>query len=137
MPSRASKRWAYSLAGIAALGIAIGAALELVADHRRDLERIRQQTGGDPDHGREVIAHSGCGSCHQISGIPGATGLVGPPLKGVSARVYLAGRLTNTPDHLAQWIRDPKSVDPLTAMPSVGLSEKDARDVVAYLYAKN
>lgn len=137
MPSRISRRWAYGLAAIAAVGVAVATAVELSNDHRHDLDRIRQQTGGDPDRGKQVIARSGCGSCHEISGVPGARGLVGPPLKGISARVYVAGRLVNTPDNLAQWIEDPKSVDPLTAMPTLGLSEREARDVVAYLYAKN
>lgn len=135
MPSRASKRWALSLGTVAVIAIAAGAALELASDHARDLERIRLQTGGDPARGAHIIAAAGCGACHRIAGVSGARGLVGPPLDTISQRVYIAGRLTNTPSNLAQWIQDPKSVDPLTAMPNTGLSQREARDVVAFLYA--
>jgi cytochrome c len=137
MPSARSKRWALLWAMLAALAIGIAAAVELSADRNQTLDRIRTMTGGDPDRGHDVITRAGCGTCHQIPGIPGARGQVGPPLKGVSARVYLAGRLDNTPENLAQWIRDPKGVDPLTAMPALGLSEQEARDATAYLYAND
>lgn len=135
MPSKASKRWAFSLGTITVLALVAAGALELASDHTRDLDRIRLQTGGDPARGAHVIAAAGCGACHHIASVAGARGFVGPPLDNISQRVYVAGRLTNTPDNLAQWIQDPKSVDPLTAMPNTGLSERDARDVVAYLYA--
>lgn len=48
--------------------------------------------------------------------------------------MYIAGLLTNTPDNLMRWIRDPPGVDSLTAMPNVGVTEPDARDIAAYLY---
>jgi len=91
-------------------------------------------TGGDPDRGRQAIRSYGCGSCHTIHGVPGADGLVGPPLDGVGARAYVAGVLTNTPANLVRWIRQPREVDPLTAMPDVGVTVPDARDIAAFLY---
>ena len=45
----------------------------------------------------------------------------------------IAGKLANTPDNLVRWIRQPKTVKPLTAMPDMGVSEGDARDMAAYL----
>ena len=30
-------------------------------------------TGGNPKQGRQLIQHFGCGSCHKISGVPGAS----------------------------------------------------------------
>jgi cytochrome c len=137
VPGTTSKRWAYGLLASSVLALVVAGLLELRADRRHDLERIVQQTGGDPARGAEVIARAGCGACHEIGGVPGARGLVGPPLNNMSGRVYVAGRLTNTPEHLTQWIRNPQSVDPLTAMPSVGLTDAEARDVVAFLYAHN
>ena len=91
-------------------------------------------TGGDPDRGRHAIRSYGCGTCHSIRGVPGADGLVGPPLDGIGARAYVAGVLTNTPANLVRWIRQPREVDPLTAMPDVGVSVPDARDIAAFLY---
>jgi cytochrome c2 len=91
--------------------------------------------GGDPERGRAAIARYGCGSCHRIPGVPGAEGSVGPPLDGISGRTYIAGRLTNTADHLVVWIRDPKTVDERTAMPDLGVNDQDARDIASYLYS--
>jgi cytochrome c1 len=41
--------------------------------------------------------------------------------------------LPNTQANLVHWIRDPKSVDPRTAMPTLGVSERDALDMSAWL----
>jgi len=92
--------------------------------------------GGDPGHGAAAISRYGCGSCHTVAGISSAHGLVGPPLTGVRDRMYIAGMLPNAPENMIRWIRDPKSVNPKTAMPSLGLSERDAADIAAYLYSQ-
>jgi len=92
--------------------------------------------GGDPQRGMSAISRYGCGSCHTVAGITSAHGLVGPPLTGVRDRMYIAGMLTNRPDNLIHWIRDPKSVNPKTAMPVLGLSQQDAADIAAYLYSR-
>ena len=93
-------------------------------------------TGGDPERGRTAIRAYGCGACHTVGGVPGADGLVGPPLDGLGDRAYVAGVLTNTPDNLVRWIESPKAVDSLTAMPDVGVATQDARDIAAYLYTR-
>lgn len=92
-------------------------------------------TGGDPERGGALIRHYGCGSCHTIAGIPGANSLVGPPLAGNRGRVYIAGVLKNTPENLAWWIQAPQAVDSLTAMPTLGVTPAEARDIAAYLYS--
>lgn len=91
-------------------------------------------TGGDASHGRQVISDYGCGSCHTIPGIHGARGVVGPPLFFMGRRTMIAGQLPNTPDNIVKWIKDPKSVEPGTAMPTLGLTDQQARDAAAYLY---
>ena len=91
-------------------------------------------TGGDAARGEQVIRAYGCGTCHTIDGVPGANGLVGPPLSDFTARGYIAGSLTNTPDNLVRWIMNPQSIEPGTAMPNLSLTEGQARDVAAYLY---
>jgi cytochrome c len=90
-------------------------------------------TGGSPARGTRLIRNYGCGSCHVIPGVPGASATVGPSLQGIASRSYVAGKLTNTPANLMRWIRQPHSIDPKTAMPDLGLTEQDARDVTAYL----
>ncbi|HEU4699146.1 MAG TPA: hypothetical protein VFS40_08200 [Gemmatimonadales bacterium] len=92
-------------------------------------------TGGSPARGRAAIQTYGCGACHTIPGVPGANALVGPDLRGVGQRAYVAGVLANTPANLTRWIMNPPAVDSLTAMPYLGVSAPDARDIAAYLYS--
>lgn len=90
-------------------------------------------TANAADNGKLLLRQFGCGSCHKIPGVAGAAGNVGPPLEGIARRVYLAGQLPNSPDNLVRWIRDPRGVDPETAMPDLGVTEAQARDMVAHL----
>ena len=90
--------------------------------------------GGDVDRGRQLIPQYGCGACHAIPGIDGAKGQVGPPLNGIADRAYLAGVLSNTPENMVTWIMHPQQIAPGSAMLELGVSERDARDIAAYLY---
>ncbi len=90
--------------------------------------------GGDAEAGKDAIRHYGCQGCHTIPGIRQAGALVGPPLEHMANRVYLAGELPNTPQNLMKWIQHPHSVHPHTVMPEMGVTDKDARDIAAYLY---
>lgn len=126
--------------GLTAAAVALVAVVAgtIVAERREQAEQIEARavaiTGGDPHAGQGKIAFYGCGGCHEIPGVERAVGKVGPPLSGVGARVYIAGRRENTPQNLMQWIQDPHSVDPETAMPTLGVTPADARDIAAYLY---
>jgi cytochrome c len=94
----------------------------------------RALTHGDPARGKQAIRRYGCGTCHEIPGVGGATSHVGPSLRTIGSRLYLAGRLTNTPDHLIEWIRHPQAVEPGNVMPDMAVTEADARDIAATLY---
>ena len=92
--------------------------------------------GGEPsarDRGRLLLQQFGCGQCHAIPGVANAQGRGGPPLAKVAERAYLGGVLPNSPANMAQFIRDPKRFDPRTTMPAMGMTEAQARDMVAYL----
>jgi cytochrome c1 len=52
----------------------------------------------------------------------------------MARRVYVAGLLRNTPDNMVRWISDPQSVVPGNAMPNMGITAAQARDITAYLY---
>jgi cytochrome c len=106
----------------------------LAACHPQDERTARELTGGEPDRGRVAIRSYGCGACHTVPGVRGATGLVGPPLTNIADRMYLAGQLPNTPDNMKRWIQTPQTVEVGTAMPDLGVNERDARDIAAYLY---
>lgn len=84
---------------------------------------------------RALIAQNGCGTCHRIPEIDGADGVTGPPLMAMSRQVYVAGILPNTIEALTAFIADPQAVDPRSAMPDLGLSHDEARQIAQYLYA--
>lgn len=92
--------------------------------------------GGNVEQGREALTRYGCIACHTIpgAGIGGAQANVGPPLTDWAEREYIAGSLTNTPENLIRWIQNPQAIEPGTVMPTLGVSEADARDMAAYLY---
>ena len=87
-----------------------------------------------PERGKQAIEGYGCGACHVIPGVTAARGLAGPPLTNWARRGIIAGHLPNTPDNLVAWIVDPPKYSPGTAMPRLGVSEAEARDMAAYLY---
>lgn len=125
-------RGAIRLALLAALGLG-GAACR--GPDPSEAQAVAALTGGgDAARGQLAIPHYGCPACHTIPGIPGADGLVGPPLGGIAQRAYIGGVLTNTPAHMVEWLLSPPSYSPRTAMPVVGLSPAEARDIAAYLY---
>ena len=130
-------RWSAALSAILAVAGVIGAWTQTTADRRDLARRASAMTRGDPDHGRALAKMKGCAGCHQIPGVNGANGSVGPSLASFSDRVYIGGVLSNTPDHLHQWLLDPPAIDPKTAMPNVGLTDQEARDVAAFLYTLN
>ena len=126
--ARALARLAFvGAVGVVALVNACGGASEA------DAREAAALTGGDPSRA-DLMRKYGCQSCHTVPGVVGANGLVGPPLAGIASRSYIAGVLPNASDNLLAWIRDPKSVDPKTAMPNVGVTPSDARHIAAYLY---
>jgi cytochrome c len=118
---------------VATAGIALIATVAVNACDRED-EHLQQLGGGRADRGQAAIRRYGCGSCHTIPGISGANGLVGPPLAGIASRVYVGGVATNTPDHMIQWLEDPRSLSPKTAMPNLGVTHGDAANIASYLY---
>jgi cytochrome c len=89
---------------------------------------------GDPKRGMALIKHYGCGGCHLIPQIADAKGNVGPPLLHVGTRTYLAGFISNSPENMARWIQNPQKALPGNAMPQMGVTPQDSRDITAFLY---
>ncbi|MEX2644081.1 MAG: hypothetical protein WD270_11545 [Acetobacterales bacterium] len=117
-----------------AAAFALFAAAVLAGCDERPQQVPMQVAGGDPARGRLLIEGYGCGACHEIPGIPGAGGTVGPPLVAFARQVYIGGVLPNLPDEMVAWLMAPPAVDPRTAMPDLGVTEPHARDIAAYLY---
>lgn len=98
-------------------------------------EAYRLVPGGDAQRGRLLLAHYQCGSCHAVPGVPGRSTQVGPTLAAFGGRSYIAGRVPNEAAALQRWLQSPQSLVPGTAMPHLGVSATDARDMAAYLMA--
>jgi cytochrome c2 len=98
--------------------------------------RAEAMTGGSVARGKLAFARYGCGGCHILSGIAQAHGGVGPPLDGIGGRGIIAGKLENKPDNLEMWLQNPQKITPGTAMPNLGVTPSDARDLAALLYTR-
>jgi cytochrome c len=129
---RVKEKWKLFIAcGITLAVLFISTACNSMYETER---AARSMTGGDPHRGRAAITRYGCSTCHTIPGVPGATALVGPPLDRIASRSYIAGVMPNTPDNMIRWIENPPGVDRMTAMPNLGVTDSDARDIASYLY---
>lgn len=116
---------------IAAFVVVLGLSVPGVVTPRSPEQRVE---GGRPERGARLIADYGCGACHAVPGVPAAVGRVGPDLGRFGGQRYIAGRLPNTPENLVRWLTAPQQVEPGTAMPDLGVTTRDARDIAAYLY---
>jgi cytochrome c1 len=115
----------FALAGA---GVLLAASLAACGTHEATPAGL-----GDPQQGRLIAMREACGSCHTVPGLQQADGLAGPPLTGFARRTMIGGMLANTPDNLVGWLRSPQAVVPRNAMPDLRLTDKQARDVAAYL----
>jgi mono/diheme cytochrome c family protein len=93
-------------------------------------ERIRQ-VNLDPETlnsdaqiaaGKKVYTKYGCRACHSLEG---KGGRIGPALDR-------AGFMSNA-DWLYRWVKTTQAIDPHTKMPTLGLADKEASAIVAYL----
>ena len=132
MSARQALRLARLVSPAAPFAIASALALNVLPAHAA--EPVWAVPGGSAQRGAQRITQFGCAACHTIPGIKGAKGNIGPPLIRFGDRTYVAGMLRNTPPNLVRWIREPQAVVPGNAMPNMGVSEADARDIAAYLY---
>jgi cytochrome c2 len=80
-----------------------------------------------------LMIQYGCPTCHVIPGVPGAVGKVGPSLASLAQRSYLAGTIPNTTSDLQRWMMHPQQFRPGTAMPEMGVTPQDAREITAFL----
>lgn len=93
----------------------------------------RSPSGGGALAGRRTFMSDQCASCHRIAGTS-AQGTVGPDLTHLATRLTLAAvTIPNLPGTLEQWIRHPQAIKPGDRMPDLGLSQREAHDIVTYL----
>jgi len=84
--------------------------------------------------GQKLFLMKGCVGCHSLVAYNAPQGLLGPNLANVGARTYIAaGTLPNTDENLAHWIRVPQDVKHGVLMPNLGVTEDEAKALVAFL----
>jgi cytochrome c2 len=131
-----NKRAAGIIVLVIAAAVLAGVVYDAVDDRDDMWTHAAAATGGNPYRGESMFIQYGCGSCHGLKHVRKATGMVGPPLDGIAIRAIIAGKLPNRPENLTHWIRDPQQVTPGTDMPDLHVSQRDARDITAFLYTR-
>jgi cytochrome c1 len=93
--------------------------------------------GGDPRAGQRLLIDKGCGGCHTVAGVPGASGVAGPNLTNIGLRPTLAGAsIPNSPQTMTAWLMDPSALKPDARMPNTGLTQQEAQDLTAFLFSQ-
>ncbi|MGZ4967995.1 MAG: cytochrome c oxidase subunit II [Methylobacter sp.] len=86
--------------------------------------------------GRKIFLDQ-CAGCHAVRGTE-AVGAHAPDLTHLnSRRLIAAGLLTNTPDHLMQWITHAQQIKPGARMPSMVLTVPETSALSAFLSTLN
>lgn len=77
--------------------------------------------------GEELFGQLTCINCHVVQRI-------GPDLSHVATRQTIgAGVLQNTPANLTRWLKNPQAIKPGSHMPDMKLTDKQVKELVAYL----
>jgi cytochrome c oxidase subunit 2 len=80
---------------------------------------------GDAQRGRELFGRSACLGCHAIRGTVAASP-IGPNLTHIATRSTIgAGLYPNDARHLALWLKNARRMKPGSAMPTLGLGQRD------------
>lgn len=83
--------------------------------------------------GRKSFFANSCVNCHTVRGTS-AQGKFGPDLTHLMTRETLgAGAVTNTPNNLRLWVRDPQKFKGGCLMPNMQLTDQEVDQITAYL----
>jgi cytochrome c oxidase subunit 2 len=116
-------------------------ALDVVAEPQDQFDQwlaaVRQPAHDPSDEtarrGRDVFMQVRCAACHTIRGTD-AAGSIAPDLTHIASRRSLgASTLPNTPEQMADWVRNPHHAKPGNQMPPNPMSDDDLRALVTYL----
>lgn len=110
-------------------------AVLVLAACREEVPAVVGVGGGNPVRGRKLVeSRYACTSCHSIPNSGGAAALAAPPLDHIAVRKLIAGKLPNNPPNMMRWLQNPEDAVPGASMPDLNITEKDARDITAFLY---
>jgi cytochrome c oxidase subunit 2 len=89
--------------------------------------------GLEAQAGMQLFMERTCASCHTIKGTR-ADGTVAPDLTHLASRETLgSGVLSNTPENLYRWIKNPQAIKPGCNMPDLHLPDTEAAALTAYV----
>jgi cytochrome c len=120
--------------GTAALILVTLAGMLLISACQNDEPEPVQVEGGDAARGEELVMAYDCGSCHYIPGVADSSGHDAPGLQLWANRAFVAGAAPNRPENVIAFLVDPQSIQPGSAMPTLGISEEEARHIAQFLY---
>jgi cytochrome c oxidase subunit 2 len=102
----------------------------------QDAQRKEAAISVDVMAGQKIFLDQ-CAGCHTIRGTE-AVGAHAPDLTHLQSRRLIAGGLlTNTPDHLMQWITHAQQLKPGARMPSMVLTTAENGALSAFLSTLN
>lgn len=127
-----SQRWPLALCLTALIALGASACGSRAPGGKAD-PAAWEQVPGDAQAGRKLFVEKGCGVCHVARGVPEAMGTIGPNLAGSPTKEQIAEVIPNTPDNMKRWLINPPAVKPGTAMPQLGVTDREADDLVAFL----
>ncbi|MNX23036.1 Cytochrome c oxidase subunit 2 precursor [compost metagenome] len=78
--------------------------------------------------GEDLFTRKGCIGCHTLKGHDGADGQLGPDLSKIGKERDKA--------FLVPWIQDPQTQKPGSAMPTLGLTLREAEALADYLLSE-
>ena len=115
--------------------------IRVIADEPAAFQAWEQQqaqpapapAAGEVAEGARIFRERTCVNCHVIQGQGGTA--VGPDLTHVASRQTLGAGVIreNTPETLAEWVRNPQDIKPGSYMPDLQLPEEELRALVAYM----
>lgn len=84
--------------------------------------------------GKAAAIELGCAACHDFVDIDWPKGRVGPRLHDFADQAFIAGTLPNRPNNLAEFLLNPRSHLPQSAMPAIPMTPQNARDMANWLH---
>ncbi|MCA9393090.1 MAG: c-type cytochrome [Candidatus Omnitrophica bacterium] len=111
----------------------IHAILHYLFENAQPYPSDRLPIKGDPARGEELVASVGCYACHQIQPekgdemvtVDGLRRRFGPNLIDIGTKTSARW--------LYNWLKDPNSYHPDTAMPNLRLTDQEAADIASFL----
>jgi len=80
---------------------------------------------GDAQRGAQTFGRSACLGCHAIRGTVAASP-IGPNLTHIGTRSTIAaGMYSNDAQHLRLWLKNARLMKPGSAMPTLGMGQRD------------